>query len=108
MLQRKEAEGDALLKELESMYAARMMLEEGLTLVLSLWGLHTFMFQEFSITPYLWVRSPMRGCGKTTLCRLLHLLSSNAEYAANISKASLFRMIQQLEPTIVLAKPMPS
>jgi hypothetical protein len=94
--------GEAVLKKLESAYARYMKLEEGLPLVLALWNLHTHMYKDFHVTPYLWVHSPVRGCGKTTLCLLLHLLSANAEFTVNISKPSLFRTIQQLEPTLIL------
>jgi len=95
-------EGEALLQELESIYDAHMKLEEGLPLVLSLWTLHTHMYKYFRITPYLWINSPVRGCGKTTLCTLLHSLSANAHYTVGISKAALYRIIETLAPTLVL------
>jgi hypothetical protein len=91
-----------LLQELESIYDAHMKLEEGLPLVLSLWTLHTHMYKYFRITPYLWINSPVRGCGKTTLCTLLHSLSANAHYTVGISKAALYRIIEAQGPTLIL------
>ena len=94
--------GEALLRKLESIYGAYMILEEGLPLVLSLWNLHTHMYQDFCITPYFWIHSPVRACGKTTLCRLLHVLSANAQYTVGISKAALYRIIEAREPTLIM------
>jgi Protein of unknown function (DUF3631) len=79
-----------------------MKLEEGLARVLSLWSLHTHMYKDFRITPYLWIHSPVRGCGKTTLCKVLHDLSAEAHYTVGISKAALYRIIEALAPTLVL------
>jgi hypothetical protein len=94
--------GEALLQELESIYASYMKLDEGLTLALSLWNLHTHMYKDFRITPYLWIQSPVRGCGKTTLCKILHDLSAAAHYTVGISKAALYRIIEAQEPTMIM------
>lgn len=42
--------GGALLQELENIFSAHMKMAEGLPLVLSLWILHTHMYQDFSVT----------------------------------------------------------
>ena len=43
--------------------------------VAALWILHTYVFDQFAITPRLAILSPVRGCGKTILLTLLELLS---------------------------------
>lgn len=64
--------------------------------------MHTHIFQDFSVTAYLWLHSPVRGCGKTTLCRLLHDLSANAHYTVGISKAALYRIVEAQGPTLIM------
>jgi putative DNA primase/helicase len=91
-----------LLQELENIFSEHMKFGEGLSLVLSIWTLHTYMYQGFSVTPYLWLHSPVRGCGKTTLCRLLHDLSADAHFTVGISKAALYRIIEAQKPTLIM------
>jgi len=40
----------------------------------SLWIVHTFVYQRFTVTPRLTLTSPVRGCGKTTLLELIEAL----------------------------------
>jgi hypothetical protein len=40
----------------------------------SLWIMHTFVYQRFTVTPRLTLSSPVRGCGKTTLLDLVEAL----------------------------------
>ena len=94
--------GKTLIEKVENVYATHVKLEEGLPLVLSLWNLHTLMFQKFLITCYLWIHSPVRQCGKTTLCKILHDLSANAHFTVGISKAALYRIIEAQEPTLIM------
>src|SRR5208337_5069038 len=43
-------------------------------MAVALWVLHTWIFDQYSITPRLAVLSPVRECGKTTLVALIKLL----------------------------------
>ena len=94
--------GADVLEKLESIYATHMKLEQGLGLVLAIWNLHTFMFNDFCVTPHLWIHSPAPGCGKTTLCKLVHDLSAKALHTVGISKAALYRIIDAREPTLIM------
>jgi hypothetical protein len=94
--------GGAFLQELERIYASHMKLSEGLPLVLALWNLYTLIYKDFRVSPYLWIHSPIRGCGKTTLCKLLHDLSANAHYTVGISKAALYWIIEAQAPTLIM------
>src|SRR6516225_2254712 len=46
-------------------------------LAFSLWILHTYVYDQYNITPRLALLSPVAGCGKTTLIALLELLVNN-------------------------------
>jgi hypothetical protein len=68
----------------------------------TLWALHTHVFDRFQIAPRLAVLSPVRGCGKSKLLLLLEKLVANPERHDNATAASLYRIIEQNTPTLLL------
>ena len=46
---------------------------------ITLWIMHTFVFDRFMFTPRLALLSPVRGCGKTTVLGMLSRLTYKAE-----------------------------
>lgn len=72
-------------------------------IVLALYTLHTYLAEVQHITPYLWVRSPVRRCGKTTLLELLELLClQSVMVGARITAASLARVVEKWHPTLLI------
>jgi putative DNA primase/helicase len=69
---------------------------------LALWILHTYALDLRDTTAYLGIESLHKGCGKTTLLSVLHDLAYNAVSASNISPAALFRVIEQVRPTLLI------
>jgi hypothetical protein len=69
---------------------------------LSLWVLHTFVTDVTDYSPYIWVHSPVRECGKSTLLELLHHLAHKAQLTGGITAAALYRRIARLAPTMLL------
>jgi hypothetical protein len=69
---------------------------------LSLWILHTFVFDRFMITPRLALLSPVRGCGKTTVLTALNWLSCRPERHDDPSVASLYQSIDFMRPTLLI------
>ena len=67
-----------------------------------LWILHTHVFNHFQISPRLALLSPTRGCGKSKTLKLIAKLAANAERHDNISAASIFRLIENTAPTLLL------
>lgn len=59
----------------------------------ALWVVHTWAFDAFDCTPYLWISSAEKRSGKTTLMEILELLCCEAKRADSISEAGLFRYI---------------
>jgi len=60
--------------------------------LLALWIIHTYLIDEFDYTPYLFVHSPERGCGKTCLLSVLDLLvHKSSGITASPTEAVLFR-----------------
>jgi hypothetical protein len=68
----------------------------------SLWALHTHVFNRFMVTPRLALRSPVAGCGKTVLIDILSRLTARPAKFDSISTAALFRLIDESHPTLLI------
>jgi hypothetical protein len=69
---------------------------------LTLWVLHTYVFDRFMITPRLFPTSAVRGCGKTTLLNLLNWLACYPERHDDPSVAALYQTIDSKRPTLLI------
>lgn len=70
--------------------------------ILAVWIVHTWAFDAFRVTPYIYLNSAERGSGKTLTLELLNELCRNATMAADISAASLYRFIEAARPTMLV------
>ena len=95
-------DGGLLIERLEQLYRAHLKLDAGFFLVFALWNLHTYFFELFAVTPYIWLRSPTPSCGKTTAADLLAYGSHDSQFTVNISKAALYHVIDQQHPTLIM------
>ncbi len=95
-------DGARLLERLQDFYKRHFILEPGLPLLLSIWNFHTFMYEEFSHTPYLDINSPVKGCAKTTLCAAISQVSKNGMLVVNPTGPSIFRTIEEYHPTLII------
>lgn len=59
-------------------------------MAISLWVLHTYVYDSFVITPRLALLSPVRGCGKTTLLALLELLTNQPHRSDDVTPAAIY------------------
>jgi Primase C terminal 2 (PriCT-2)/RepB DNA-primase from phage plasmid len=97
-----EVDGDALLDELRRCLKRYIVLPPHADVAVALWVLHTWVFEAFDITPYLVITSPTRRCGKTVLMTLLYWLCRNGKKSDSMSKAAIYRSVDQEKPTLVL------
>ena len=68
----------------------------------SLWCLHTHIYDQFTVTPRLALRSPTADCGKTTLLDMLAKLVARPEKFDNITTAAIFRLTDEMHPTLLI------
>jgi hypothetical protein len=68
----------------------------------SLWIVHTFVYQRFTVTPRLTLTSPVRGCGKTTLLDLIEALCLRPLKSDSITAASLYHAVDREHPTLLI------
>jgi Protein of unknown function (DUF3631) len=55
----------------------------------ALWTLHTHVFDRFDQTPFCGVTSPIHGCGKSRLLKLLAQLTANSFYSEDVTPAAV-------------------
>jgi hypothetical protein len=70
--------------------------------VVALWALYTWVVNVFAISPRLAITSPTKGCGKTTLLRVQHRITRRPQRVGSITPAALFRLIELVQPTVLL------
>jgi putative DNA primase/helicase len=69
--------------------------------VCALWEAHSHCFEAFDITPRLYITSPEKGCGKTTLLDVIALFVVRSLRSENLTSAVLFRLIEARKPTVL-------
>jgi energy-coupling factor transporter ATP-binding protein EcfA2 len=95
-------EGDHVAEALRATIRRYAVLSDAAADTIALWILLSWAVDDFSIAPRLAVTSPTKGCGKTTVLRLLNKLARRALKSGCITTAALFRAIEQLKPTLIL------
>jgi hypothetical protein len=68
----------------------------------TLWVVHTHVFDQFETTPYLAITSPMKQSGKSRLFDVLALFAARAWLVITPSEAVVFRKIDASSPTLLL------
>jgi len=95
-------DGDHVAEALRATIRRYAVLSDAAADAIALWILLSWVVDNFSIAPRLAVTSPTKGCGKTTVLRLLNKLTRRALKSGCITTAALFRAIGQLKPTLIL------
>lgn len=98
---------DPIITDIESFISRYVHLGESELRVVSAWVLHTWQFSEQcpapNTTPYLYIHSAQKGSGKTLLgIDVLETLTRNPLQTLNLTGPSLFRIIEQMRPTMLI------
>ncbi len=94
--------GAMLLKEIAGIIRRYVVLPANAVLVLALWILHTFCFDIAEATPYLYLHSATKRCGKSRLLELLARMARRALVVAGPSAAFMFRVIELYKPALFM------
>ena len=94
--------GDRLATTLVAAVKTYLVVSDIVADVIALWVLHTWVVNAFTMSPRLAITSPTRGCGKTTVLRLLGYIARRAKRAGSISPSALFRAVEKFQPTLLL------
>jgi uncharacterized protein DUF3631 len=68
----------------------------------ALYAAFTHAYDLFDICPHLFLTSPTKRCGKTTLMRLIERLVPRPLMASNISTASVYRVVEDHRPVLLI------
>lgn len=95
-------EGTQLIAEVEKQLRRFVYLpnDQDYTTV-TLWAVTTHAMDLFDIAPRLALHSPVPGCGKSTLFRILKPLVRRGQIEINPTEAGLFRDMDQNHPTVL-------
>lgn len=74
---------------------------EAQAVAVALWCAHTFVYDSFDFTPYLYISAPDSGCGKSTLLDCVELLVSRPSKCSGTSDAAFWNEIDQEHPTLL-------
>jgi Protein of unknown function (DUF3631) len=93
-----------LLESVEALLRRYVVLTDDASAIVTLWVVHVFTFYAWEFTPYLAVTSAVKRSGKSRLLEILELVLGNARAVstANISSASLYRLVDANPGTAVL------
>jgi hypothetical protein len=97
-----EAEGTAMLADVESFITRYAILPAPARLPVGLWAIATHLAEHFDSFPYLSLSSPLPRCGKTRVLEILELLCARPWRGTAPTEAALFRYIESSQPTLLL------
>jgi hypothetical protein len=69
---------------------------------IALWVIHTYLFDQFEVTPRLTLTSPVPGCGKTTILKIIRLLGATPLKTDGISPAAIYHLIDRDRRTLLI------
>jgi 5S rRNA maturation endonuclease (ribonuclease M5) len=94
--------GNEIATKLRTAFKTFSVIPDVVADTIALWTLHTWTVNEFSITPRLAITSPTKGCGKTTILKLLAKLVRRPKRAGSISPSALFRVVEMFQPCLLM------
>lgn len=94
--------GAEMLAAMAETFSRHLALPAGAADALALWCCHAHVFDAFQCSPRLNLRSPEKGCGKSTALDLVALLVPKPVKTENISVAPLFRVVEMDAPTLLV------
>ncbi len=95
-------DGSQLLDSIASLFRRFLSADLPCYITLSLWVIYSHCFEAFEISPLLLLSSPTKRSGKTTTLTLLSGIVRRPVPAANITAATMFRVVQAVQPTLLV------
>ena len=91
-----------LLDDIVSSIKRHMHLGDHEIDLVAVWIAHTYIYMRDIHTPYLWITSPARRCGKSLLLEILEVLVRDPYKISGGSIAALTRIMNEKKPTLML------
>lgn len=91
-----------LFSELSEAFRRYAVLPKHADIALALWCVFTWFFEASHIAPLLVIRSPEKGCGKSTVMNIAARLVHRPLIVSGLSAAVLFRVADKYQPTVLI------
>jgi hypothetical protein len=95
-------DADKLLNNIEKYISEHAILPEGASATIALWCLASYSINSFRIYPKLFITSPEKRCGKSTVLDLIEAFSYKPLIVSNMTPATIYRVIDQEQPTLII------
>jgi putative DNA primase/helicase len=95
-------DGAKLLDDMTAAIKRHVVLSEHEARGAALWCVHTYLVDCFLISPRLAIRSATHRCGKSTLVDIVSYLALRTLPSANVTAASVFRVVEACRPTLLI------
>ncbi len=92
----------AVILELTEAFGRYSVLPVHADVTLALWCIYTWVFDASYISPLLVIRSPEKGCGKSTVIEILKRLVFRPLVFSGMTAPVLFRVIDKHRPTVLI------
>ena len=97
-----EVAGTDLLDGLLAVVRRHLAILREQAVAVILWIVFSHAHDAFQVSPLLGVVSPEKRCGKSTLLSLLGALVPRPVFAANITPAAVFRIVESVAPSLLV------
>jgi len=95
-------EGVGLANEIRETFERFIILPSGASVALTLWVIHTYAIEAAYHSPFIFLKSPEKRCGKSTALKMLGALVNRPLPTGNISPSALFRAVEKFGPTLLI------
>ena len=93
---------DELILGLADMLKVFIALSEENALAIALWIVMTWVIDNLNVAPLLLINAPEKSCGKTQALDFVSKTSKKPVATANVTPASMFRLIEKEQPTFLI------
>ena len=94
--------GADLLGDLSAAVRQHVVMPDWAPDMTALWIVHTYGLDCSQVSPRLAIRSPEKGCGKTTLLDVLSCLVMRSLPTANATASAIFLVVDMQRPTLLI------
>ncbi|MDN5941572.1 MAG: DUF3631 domain-containing protein [Nitrospira sp.] len=98
----KQVNGEKMMGQLVTLISRHLVLPALAIIAVALWIIRAHAHNCFNVNPRLAFLSPEKRSGKTTALEVVSLLTPRALMSSNATPASIFRMIERDNPTLLL------
>jgi len=93
---------DEVLNEIVSFIRRFAIVPQNAATAISLWIVHVWCLDAFSVSPLLRIKSPTKSCGKSTLLNLVGQLLPRNVFSGNVTTAVTFRLVDSFKVSLCI------